>query len=510
MEKLSFKRLCLCAFILFSAVLSGQAELPREFRGAWVATVGNIDWPSKKGLSTSAQKKEILALLDQMVELNLNAVIFQVRPSADAFYDSDLEPWSVYLSGKRNEAPRPFYDPLSFFIEQAHLRGMEFHAWINPYRAVINYKDFDASPLELTYQKPEWFIPYGDNKYFDPGNPEVRAFTLSVVRDILQNYDIDALHLDDYFYPYQRKGERFNDDWSYARFNDLPEGSTKADWRRHNVDLIVQQLYKEVKSIKPWVQFGISPFGVWRNAKEDKRGSNTSAGQTNYDHLYADVRKWIQEGWVDYIIPQAYWHIGHEQVDYVQLLNWWTQNSFGAELYMGMGSYKLGKDKYGGAWQDPKSNQIGLQLALNQDKAEVQGSAFFSARVLQENPMNLQQVLKQEHFKHPALPPKHNKLNRENPSPVEAINLEKKKGKFSSVQWQVTGEKEQKKAVKFLVYAFEHAERIDYDDPSHLLAITGAQQLQISNKALKGYEVLSVVPVNRQNEAGSPKKLLLN
>ena len=267
-----------------------------EFRGVWVATVENIDWPSKRGLSNEDQKREFIALLDLHQKNGMNAIIMQVRPSGDAIYPSTLEPWSEYLMGKQGLPPSPFYDPLEFMVQETHKRGMEFHAWINPYRAVFNIKKSSIAPSHITRLHPEWFLTYGDKKYFNPGLPQVWQHTNRIVRDLVTRYDIDAIHMDDYFYPYRIAGKEFPDEKTYQQNK---RGLSKEDWRRSNCDTIVKQLYATIHQIKPAVQFGISPFGIWRNKSKDPRGSETKGGQTNYDDLYADILLWLEKGWVD-------------------------------------------------------------------------------------------------------------------------------------------------------------------------------------------------------------------
>ena len=245
-----------------------------EFRGVWVATIENIDWPSKKGLSNEEQKAEYIALLDLHQKNGMNAIIMQVRPAGDALYPSTLEPWSEYLMGKQGLPPSPFYDPLAFMIKETHKRGMEFHAWINPYRAVFSTKKSSIAPSHITRLHPDWFLTYGDKKYFNPGLPQVWQHTNRVVRDLVSRYDIDAIHMDDYFYPYRIAGKEFPDEKTYQKNK---RGLSKEDWRRSNCDTIVKQLYATIHQTKPDVQFGISPFGVWRNKSKDPRGSETKA-----------------------------------------------------------------------------------------------------------------------------------------------------------------------------------------------------------------------------------------
>jgi uncharacterized lipoprotein YddW (UPF0748 family) len=316
-----------------------SAEAPplaREFRGVWVASVANIDWPSKRTLSTAEQQAELIALLDRAAALKLNAVLFQIRPAADALYASKIEPWSEYLTGAQGRAPVPFWDPLAFAIKEAHARNLELHAWFNPYRA----RHTDArSPLSKTHiarTNPSLVKPYAGYLWMDPGEPTVRARTVRVVLDVVQRYDVDGVHLDDYFYPYPANDRRgraipFPDDRSWKRY--VREGGelTRADWRRRNVDLLVQALDVGVHKTKPWVRFGISPFGIWRPGfPAQVRGFDA------YDKLHADARKWLREGWVDYFTPQLYWPTTKREQAYPALLDWWVgENVRGRHMWPG-------------------------------------------------------------------------------------------------------------------------------------------------------------------------------
>ncbi|MGN6616748.1 MAG: glycoside hydrolase family 10 protein, partial [Ilyomonas sp.] len=305
--------------VLLQFASFAQTSPKYEFRAVWVATVENIDWPSRKGLSTEEQKAEFIRLLDMNKRNGMNAIIMQIRPVADAFYPSPFEPWSEYLTGKQGVAPNPYYDPLKFMIEETHKRGMEFHAWLNPYRAVFNIYKSSVAPNHITRTHPEWFLNYGDKKYFDPGQPEAMEFVAKVVKDIVSRYDLDGIHMDDYFYPYRIPGKDFPDNKTYLKYGD---GLTKDDWRRSNCDSIIKLIHDVIIDTKPMVKFGISPFGVWRNKSKDPMGSDTRAGVTNYDDLYADILLWLKEGWIDYVAPQLYWEIGHPLCDYETLLNW--------------------------------------------------------------------------------------------------------------------------------------------------------------------------------------------
>ena len=327
----------------------------------------------------------------------MNAIIMQVRPSGDAFYPSTLEPWSEYLMGTQGLPPSPFYDPLEFMINETHKRGMEFHAWINPYRAVFNVKRSSVAPSHISKIHPEWFLTYGDKKYFNPGLPQVWQHTNRIVRDLVSRYDIDAIHMDDYFYPYRIAGKEFPDEKAYQQNK---RGLSKEDWRRSNCDTIVKQLYATIHQIKPGVQFGISPFGIWRNKSKDPRGSETKGGQTNYDDLYADILLWLEKGWVDYIAPQIYWEHGHPLANYDTIIDWWNQNSYGKNLYIGHGIYKAGTNA---AWRD--KNELPYQIKRVRGLKNTSGSAYYSSTSFKNNTNNWNDSLQHKYYQKPALIP---------------------------------------------------------------------------------------------------------
>jgi uncharacterized lipoprotein YddW (UPF0748 family) len=328
----------------------------------------------------------------------LNAVVVQIRPAGDAIYKSDYEPWSEYLTGTQGKAPDPYYDPLTFMIEETHKRGMEFHAWLNPYRAVFNVKTSSVSSGHPTKLHPEWFVNYGEGasvtRYFDPGISEARKFVTNVVRDIVHRYEVDGIHMDDYFYPYRIPGKEFPDQKSYAKNGN---GMPKDAWRRSNCDSIIVQIQKAIRAEKPWVKFGISPFGVWRNQSQDPRGSYTDAGQTNYDDLYADVLLWLEKGWIDYVTPQLYWSIGHPKADFLTLLDWWAENTYGKHCYIGVSVFETGTNT---ARKDP--SQLPRMMDAIRKKQNVQGVIFYKSSSFKSNPNGINDVLRENYFKQPA------------------------------------------------------------------------------------------------------------
>ncbi|WFE28651.1 family 10 glycosylhydrolase [Solwaraspora sp. WMMD791] len=372
----------------------------RQFRGFWLATVANLDWPSRPGLAPDAQQAELRGWLDLARQLRCNAVVVQVRPSADAFWPSPYEPWSAVLTGQ--QGGHPGYDPLRYLVDEAHARNLELHAWCNPYR-VANHAD----PTRLVAghparRNPEWVIAYAGRLYYDPGQPAVRSFVQDAMLDAVTRYDIDALHWDDYFYPYPVAGEVFADQASFAAYG--AGFDSVAAWRRHNVDQLVAQMSDRLRAVKPWVRFGISPFGIWRNAATDPLGSRTN-GLQSYDAIYADSRRWVREQWIDYIVPQLYWHIGHPAADYAELVRWWSATVSGTsvQLLVGQSTYRVGVAGQDPAWQDPA--ELSRHLTLHHSYPQVRGDLQFSGKDVRADRLGGVSRLVAEHYPRPALLP---------------------------------------------------------------------------------------------------------
>ena len=374
----------LCTLLLCTL----KAEI--GFRGAWIATVANIDWPSEQAVgNTEAQQAEMLFILDSLESIGINAVIFQVRPTSDALYISELEPVSHWLTGTQGSwGEQTVWDPLAWTIEKAHERHMEVHVWLNPYRVNLVKNDTSIlAPNHIMRRHPEWFWCYNKQWYFDPGLDVTREWICSIVSDLVDRYDIQAIHMDDYFYPYPQGKLQLPDT---KTFNNHPRGfSDIRDWRRNNVNMVIEEINQTIKECKPEVEFGISPFGVWRNAGVDSTGSKTQAGITNYDDLYADIRLWIKNGWIDYVLPQLYWEIGKRVADYEVLAHWWANEVKGTKckLYIGMAPYKLEGAKSTTAWGN--GNEIGRQMRLNRTIPKITGECFYSTRPLLRNPRHV-------------------------------------------------------------------------------------------------------------------------
>ena len=377
----------------------------RELRGAWVAAVSNIDWPSRSGLSTAEQKAELIAILDRLVALRMNAVVLQVRPAADALYASEREPWSTYLTGRQGRAPSPYYDPLQFAIDEAHRRGLELHAWFNPFRAFHpSGARGDTARTHVAKTRRGLVRRYGNQLWMDPGDPEVRRRSLEVIADVVRRYDIDAVHLDDYFYPYRVERRRgylqFPDDATYQAYQRGGGRLGRDDWRRDNVNQFVRQLYSTVHGIKPSVRVGISPFGIWRPGHP--RGI---VGLDAYVEIYADSRLWLQQGWVDYFAPQLYWHPDAERQSFSRLLAWWgseEQNPHGRHIWPGLYTNRVIPGETNPRW---RTEAVTRQIAMARDDTTASGHIHFSMRALQRDPDGVATRLGTSVYREPALVP---------------------------------------------------------------------------------------------------------
>ncbi|MBO4208360.1 family 10 glycosylhydrolase [Micromonospora echinofusca] len=368
-------------------------ELPkRQLRGTWIASVSNINWPSRTGLTAAAQQAELRSLLDQAKALRLNAVFLQIRPAADAFWPSPYEPWSQYLTG--TQGGNPGYDPLAFAVTEAHARNLELHGWFNPYRVSTQPDVTKLAAGHPARTNPTWVERYDGKLFYNPGVPAARRHTVDAIMDAVSRYDLDGVHFDDYFYPYPVSGQVFDDAAEYAAHG---AGRSLADWRRANVDTMVQEVAARIRQVKPHVRFGISPFGIWRNASTDPLGSATS-GLQSYDAIYADSRRWVKQGWVDYLAPQLYWPIGFTAAPYEVLVPWWSDVVAGTDvqLYVGQATYRIP------TWGDPE--EMPRHLVLNRDH-RVSGDIHYSVKELLANPLGFADRLRTDFYRNPALVP---------------------------------------------------------------------------------------------------------
>lgn len=435
---------CLAVGVSLSILTSaGADDLPpsvqREFRAAWIATVANIDWPTKPGLSTAEQQRELAALLDTAVELNLNAVVLQVRPACDAIYRSELEPWSEYLTGEQGRPPSEDYDPLEWAVREAHSRGLQLHAWLNPYRASHPTAKSDPASLHVSNTLPNSVRKYGKYQWLDPADAEASQHSLDVLLDVVRRYDIDGVHFDDYFYPYpidqplaseapadaKPSGKlSFPDNEPWQKYLDAtPEAErmSRDDWRRDNINQFIRRVYEGVKQEKPHVMFGVSPFGIWRPGYPE-----SIVGFDAYQAIYADSKLWLQKGWVDYLTPQLYWPIRSSGQSYPVLLNWWrTQNTHGRHLWPGNYTSRVGKGE-GRGW---KASEIVEQIALTRGIRGASGNVHFSMKALSRNYGGLADALKKGPYAEPAIVPETTWLSEDSPAPnVPEAKLTKQSG----------------------------------------------------------------------------------
>jgi uncharacterized lipoprotein YddW (UPF0748 family) len=490
-------------FLLITNFACAQTNPKRELRAAWIATVANIDWPSQKGLSAHEQQEQFVKLLDVLKDVGMNAVIVQVRPAGDAFYPSSYEPWSEYLSGKQGQSPEPYYNPLTFMIAQARQRGLEFHAWFNPYRVSMNDKFLFADTHPI-YAHPEWFVKYSGKWYYDPGQPEARKFVLQSIMETVKHYDLDAVHFDDYFYPYRIANETFPDSCSYEAYG-LNTYPVRDDWRRNNVDLFVEELSKRIKLEKPHVKFGISPFGIWRNKDKDAEGSDTQAGQSNYDDLYADVLKWIKEGSIDYVAPQLYWNIGFKVADYSVLLDWWSNHTYGKHLYIGQAAYRVGEK----GWENPA--ELTNQISLNRRHVEAKGSMYFSAKIFLQDKNAINMKLK-EVYQFPALVPSMDWIDAEPPTAPLMESVSGSQGSGVEVKWNDSTSSD---AAYYVIYRHAKNKPVTLENPANIIAIVQrthyATQVWIDRNTEKRkqytYTITAVDRLHNESNASKPAKI---
>ena len=473
---------------LLMTALAITAQPKREFRGAWIQCVNG----QFKGIGTKTMQETLTYQLDELQKDGCNVIIFQVRPECDALYQSALEPWSYYLTGQQGLAPQPYWDPLAWMVEQCHKRGMELHAWINPYRAKTKVAHANAVN-HVVSQHPERCFEYDGLTLLNPALKENRDYICQVVTDILERYDVDGLHIDDYFYPYPTPGINIPDD-AYFRAN--PQGFTdKDDWRRNNVNLFIEQLWATIRTVKPWVKFGVSPFGIYRNEKSDPNGSKTN-GLQNYDQLYADVLLWVKNGWVDYCVPQIYWEIGNKAADYDELIHWWDK-------YCTKTTLVIGED----VERTVKFNQMARKMALHAELPNVKGTVLWYAKAVVDNVGNYGTRLRELYWRNPALQPamKHidNKAPKK-PRKVQAVDIEGQKVLF----WTAPkGEGWKDAAANYVVYRFNQGDKVTVDDASKIVAITSDTHYEMPRETPGTKCTYAVTALDRMQNESSYKKV---
>ena len=433
----------------------------REFRAAWIQAVNG----QFMGVPEQTMKKQLIGQLNSLQGAGINAIIFQVRPEADALYASKIEPWSRFLTGRQGVAPSPLWDPMAWMIEECHKRGMEFHAWINPYRVKTSSRT-QLAPEHIYNRHPEWFVAYGDQLFFDPGLPESRKHIVDVVSDIVERYDVDAIHMDDYFYPYPKQGQEFNDNISFYYYGG--GFSNKGDWRRSNVNILIKKIHEAVREIKPWVKFGVSPFGIYRNDSSDPLGSRTR-GLQNYDDLYADVLLWAREGWIDYNIPQIYWHVGHPVADYEVLVKWWARHAEGRPLFIGQ---SVSNTVEHADPNNPNSNQLPIKMKWQRSFQTIGGSCQWPASAVVENLGSYRTQLVSAYHKYPALPPVFSFMDKDAPGKVKKLKPVWTADGYILFWTAPKYTDEMQRAVQYVIYRFEAGQRVNIDDATKIVKVT--------------------------------------
>ena len=482
----NMRKTLLLISLMLAMVMTAQPK--REFRGAWIQCVNG----QFRGIGTEAMQKTLSYQLDELQKDGCNVIIFQVRPECDALYESKYEPWSYYLTGQQGVAPRPYWDPLAWMIEQSHKRGMELHAWINPYRAKTKVAHANASN-HVVSQHPERCFEYDGLTLLNPALKENRDYICQVVTDILERYDVDGLHIDDYFYPYPTPGILIPDN---AYFRADSQGFTDiGDWRRNNVNLFIEQLWATIRTVKPWVKFGVSPFGIYRNVKNDPNGSRTN-GLQNYDQLYADVLLWVKNGWVDYCVPQIYWEIGNKAADYAELMNWWNKHCTKTTLVIGEDIERTAK-----------FNQMEQKMNMHAELPNIQGTVLWYAKAAVDNVGNYGTQLRNVYWRYPALQPvmKHidNKAPKK-PRKVQVIDIEGQKVLF----WTAPkGEGWKDAAAGYAIYRFGTGDKVDINDVTKLVTITNDTHYELPREEWGSKVTYAVTALDRMQNESSCKKV---
>jgi len=478
--------------------LSVQAQQKREFRGAWIQSVNG----QFKGIGTETMQKTLRYQLDELQKDGCNAIIFQVRPECDALYQSNIEPWSYYLTGVQGQAPQPYWDPLQWMVAECHRRGMELHAWINPYRAKTKTPHANASN-HVVSQHPEWCFEYDGLTLLNPALKQSRDYICEVVRDIVSRYDVDGLHIDDYFYPYPTPGVAIPDQADYATRADL--SLSLGDWRRQNVNEFIRQLGETIHQTKPWVKFGVSPFGIYRNQRNDPNGSRTN-GLQNYDDLYADVLLWANEGWIDYCVPQLYWEIGHKAADYDELIHWWNRNCTRVPLYIGEDVERTVNHPDP---QQPNRHQLHAKMMLHEQMQNVKGTVLWYAKAAVDNVGNYGTSLRKVYWNTPALQPLAPWIDKKTPGKVRKLEEIDADGQRVLCWTEPKAKGWGDIAARYVVYCFQKGERIDTDNPSKIVAVTTQPHYELPAME-PGKYVFVVTALDRIQNESKGKKIKVN
>lgn len=487
-------------FILMAALsltaFGQQQQMPkREFRGAWIQMING----QFQGMSRDEMQANLTHQLDVLKQCGTNVIIFQVRGEADAMYKSPYEPWSRFLTGQQGKAPSPLWDPLEWMVDQCHKRGMEIHAWINPYRAKTKFtKELAAN--HPFYANPENFFEYDGLYIFDPGIPANRTYICKIVRDIVSRYDVDGLHIDDYFYPYPAAGKQIPDD---DTFREHGRGyKSKNDWRRDNVNLLIEDLYKTIHDTKPWVKFGVSPFGIYHNAGSDNLPGSATKGLQNYDDLYADVLLWESNGWVDYIVPQIYWEIGHKAADYDTLIRWWSRYASQRPLVIGQDVERTVK---AADLKNPKVNQMPEKFRLQRTLPGVKGSCLWYSAAVVSNTGNYATALQKTYQPYPALQPEMPFITKGKPAKVKGLKARWMPDGYY-LFWVAPKTKGwETEATQYVVYRFGPGEEQNLDDVTKIIAVTDNTLLKLPYVDGKTKYTYVVTALNRIQNEGDKK-----
>ena len=468
----------------------------REFRGAWIQCVNG----QFQGIGTQEMQRTLRYQLDELQKDGVNAIIFQVRAECDALYPSRYEPWSKFLTGRQGTPPSPYWDPLQWMIDECHRRGMELHAWINPYRAKTKTtSQLAANHIAVTH--PDRIFSYDGLYILNPALPENRDYICRVVDDIVSRYDVDGIHIDDYFYPYPAAGQTIPDQHDFQHdsrgFTDI------RDWRRDNVDLFVKQLGESVHQRKPWVKFGVSPFGIYRNQKSDPRNGSRTSGLQNYDDLYADVLKWVNNGWIDYCVPQLYWEIGNRAADYQELIGWWNRKAANRPLYIG--EDVLRAVKYADP-QNPASHQLPAKHRLHRQAANVQGTVLWYAKAVVDNPGNYGTLLRTDYWRYPALQPLMPFIDGDAPSKPKKVKAKHERDGCYLTWKAPKGKGWQDEAHRYVVYRFLPSEPLDTDDPSKIVGMPYDNRLRLDYKDGRTKYIYVVTALDRMSNESIGKK----
>lgn len=468
----------------------------REFRGAWIQCVNG----QFQGIGTQEMQRTLRYQLDELQKDGVNAIIFQVRAECDALYPSRYEPWSKFLTGRQGTPPSPYWDPLQWMIDECHRRGMELHAWINPYRAKTKTtSQLAANHIAVTH--PDRIFSYDGLYILNPALPENRDYICRVVDDIVSRYDVDGIHIDDYFYPYPAAGQTIPDQRDFQHdsrgFTDI------RDWRRDNVDLFVKQLGESVHQRKPWVKFGVSPFGIYRNQKSDPRNGSRTSGLQNYDDLYADVLKWVNNGWIDYCVPQLYWEIGNRAADYQELIGWWNRKAANRPLYIG--EDVLRTVKYADP-QNPASHQLPAKHRLHRQAANVQGTVLWYAKAAVDNPGNYGTLLRTDYWRYPSLQPLMPFIDGDAPSKPKKVKAKHERDGCYLTWKAPKGKGWQNEAHRYVVYRFLPGEPLDTDDPSKIVGMPYDNRLRLDYKDGRTRYIYVVTALDRMSNESTGKK----